>query len=63
MAAKKKEIVTEKVEKVEEVIVKVMVKIAFFDMQLMKNVYYGEILEVAEARADELVSKGLVVKV
>ena len=48
---------------VEEPTVKVCVKIAFFDMQQSKNVYYGETFKVTKERADELAEKGLVIKV
>lgn len=35
---------------------------SYLDKKLNRNVYYGEIIEVGEKRADELAEKGLVVK-
>lgn len=62
----KKKIVTEKPEEavetleiVEEALVKVYIKVSYYDLKLKKNIYYGTTLEVTEERAEELVSKGI----
>lgn len=62
----KKKILTEKPEEavetlevVEEALVKVYIKVSYYDLKLKKNIYYGTTLEVTEERAAELVSKGI----
>ena len=45
----------------EEHLVEVRVIVAYYDTQLERNVYYGEILFLSEKRAEELKEKGYVV--